>query len=79
MSLTSKIRVAVLRGGPSSEYDVSLQTGDTVLKNLPEKYQGIDVLIDKHGVWHVAGLPKSPGEDSSPERWRASSPPRRQA
>ncbi len=60
MSLTSKIRVAVLRGGPSSEYDVSLQTGASVLKHLPDKYHGLDVLIDKSGIWHLGGMPKSP-------------------
>jgi D-alanine--D-alanine ligase len=56
----SKIRVAVLRGGPSSEYDVSLKTGGYVLKNLPDKYEGVDVLIDRDGLWHIGGLPKTP-------------------
>ncbi len=58
--MKSKTRVAVLRGGPSSEYEVSLKTGAGVLQNLPEHYQGIDVLIDKKGVWHIAGLPFDP-------------------
>lgn len=57
MTRASKIRVAVLRGGPSSEYEVSLKTGGGVLANLGEKYEGIDVLIDKQGVWHINGLP----------------------
>ncbi|HEY4511636.1 MAG TPA: D-alanine--D-alanine ligase [Candidatus Paceibacterota bacterium] len=56
----SKIRVAVLRGGPSSEYDVSLLTGNTILKNLSEQYHPIDVLISRDGVWHVDGLPREP-------------------
>ncbi len=56
----SKTRVAVLRGGPSSEYHVSLKTGGTVLANLPEKYHGLDVLIDLDGVWHLKGKPESP-------------------
>lgn len=55
--MRNKIRVAVLRGGPSSEYEVSLKTGAGVLSNLGEKYQGIDVFIDKEGVWHIDGLP----------------------
>lgn len=58
--MRNKIRVAVLRGGPSSEYEVSLKTGSGVLANLGDKYQGIDVLIDKKGVWHVDGLPIKP-------------------
>jgi len=52
-----KIKVAVLRGGPSSEYDVSLKTGAGVLANLGEKYEALDILIDKKGVWHFKGLP----------------------
>lgn len=53
-----KIRVGVLRGGTSSEYDVSLKTGGAVLKHLPrEKYEPIDLLVTKNGEWHVNGLP----------------------
>lgn len=56
-----KIAVGVLRGGPSSEYDVSLKTGGAVLKNLShEKYQPIDIFIDKEGVWHLRGKVISP-------------------
>lgn len=62
MSFAHKIRVAVLRGGPSSEYEVSLKSGDTVLKNLPSKYEGIDVFISQDGVWHVHGIEKSPAD-----------------
>src|SRR3989344_7619548 len=52
----SKIRVAVLRGGPSSEYEVSLKTGESILKHLPEeKYHAHDVFIDKNGLWHMRG------------------------
>jgi len=60
MSFAHKVRVAVLRGGPSSEYDVSLSSGETVLKNLPQKYEGVDVFISKEGVWHVGGFEKKP-------------------
>lgn len=60
MSFSRKIRVAVLRGGPSSEYEVSLKSGGEVLKSLPEKYEGIDVFISKDGVWHVHGIQRSP-------------------
>ena len=56
-----KVRVGVLRGGPSNEYDISLKTGDSVLAHLsPEKYQPIDVFIDREGVWHVRGIPIAP-------------------
>lgn len=50
-----KIRVGVLRGGPSSEYHISLRTGTNVLANLPEQYQPLDVFVDVSGVWHLHG------------------------
>ena len=57
----SKLRVAVLRGGPSNEYDVSLKTGATVLKHLDrERYQPLDVFIDKNASWHVDGVATNP-------------------
>jgi len=53
-----RMRVGVLRGGPSSEYDVSLKTGASVLRNLDEeRYQPVDLFVDKAGVWHARGLP----------------------
>jgi len=55
-----RIKVAVLRGGPSNEYEVSLKTGKSVLNNLPDKYIPTDVLIDKKGIWHVDGVPTIP-------------------
>ena len=54
------ITVGVLRGGPSSEYDVSLKTGEAVLKNLPPQYKPLDILIDKKGLWHFGGVALSP-------------------
>ena len=57
----TKTKVGVLRGGPSSEYEVSLNTGDSVLSSLnQEKYQPVDIFIDKKGVWHVSGIPRDP-------------------
>ncbi len=53
-----KKRVGVVRGGPSSEYEVSIRSGGTVLKHLPpEKYIGIDLFISKDGLWHKNGVP----------------------
>lgn len=51
----SKIKIGVARGGPSSEYEVSLKTGANVLKFLPEKYEGSDILIDKRGLCYFDG------------------------
>lgn len=51
-----KTVVGVLRGGPSSEYEVSLQSGATVLAELDRaKYEPRDIFITRDGVWHVAG------------------------
>lgn len=55
-----RIKVAVLRGGPSSEYDVSLKTGKNVLDNLSDKYIPVDVIIDKKGGWYVDGISVTP-------------------
>jgi len=56
------LRVGVLRGGPSEEYDVSLKTGNAVLSALPEYMQGVDVFIDREGTWHSNGLPMKPAD-----------------
>lgn len=58
MSPQSKIRVGVLRGGASPEYEKSLKTGGSILSHLPEeKYKPVDMLITKDGIWHIHGLP----------------------
>ena len=56
MALSTKIRVGVLRGGPSSEHEISLRTGVHVLKNLPDKYSPVDIFVDRSGVWHLQGV-----------------------
>jgi D-alanine-D-alanine ligase len=60
MSFSTKTRVGVLRGGPSPEYEVSLKTGGTILSNLPEEYEPLDIFISKDGFWHIGGLQKNP-------------------
>lgn len=58
-----KLNVAVLRGGPSSEYDVSLITGASIIANLDkDKYTVFDILVDKNGTWHRQGFEKLPAE-----------------
>ncbi len=54
----SKIRVGVLRGGPSTEHDVSLKTGENVLQYLPkDKYEGVDIILNKDGYLSANGSP----------------------
>jgi len=56
-----KTIVAVLRGGPSEEYEVSLKSGAAVLGNLDRsKYQPLDLFISRDGDWHRGGIPMLP-------------------
>ncbi len=64
------IKVGVIRGGVSGEYEVSLKTGSNVLAHLRsdilnKKYKPIDIFIDKNGAWHVNGKPVSINDISS--------------
>ena len=53
--------VGVLRGGTSTEYDLSLKTGAAMLAAWPEeKYETRDIFIDKAGFWHLRGAPADP-------------------
>ncbi len=46
-----------MRGGPSLEHEVSLKTGESVLKSLPKKYSAKDIFISKEGDWYFNGKP----------------------
>lgn len=59
-TLPTSLRIGVVRGGPSLEYDVSLKTGANVLKHLSETHTPIDIFISKDGKWHVNGVEKTP-------------------
>lgn len=54
-------RIAVLRGGPSSEYDVSLLSGAAVLAALRElNYPHKDITITRRGEWLESGMLRTP-------------------
>src|ERR1035437_3903301 len=55
-----RIKVAVLRGGPGEEHDVSLKTGKNILESLPEKYIPMDVFVAKDKSWYLDGISISP-------------------
>lgn len=57
-----KKRIALLRGGNKHYFENSLKTGDFILKNIPEHFEVLDILIDSSGVWHFKGLPKKPDQ-----------------
>jgi D-alanine-D-alanine ligase len=58
------LRIGVLRGGPSNEYDVSLKSGAGVLSALrgdkSGRYHARDIFIDKAGNWHIDGFAVEP-------------------
>lgn len=56
------LRVGVVRGGPSNEYETSLKTGAAVLKNLPDGAIGVDIFIGRDGKWHINGVPIKEGD-----------------
>lgn len=48
-----KMKVAVIFGGKSSEYSVSLSSAYSVLQNFPkEEYELIQIVISKDGFWY---------------------------
>ncbi len=59
------MRVAVLRGGRSSEHDVSLRSAASVRAGLAEAgHEVVEILIDRDGRWHADGAEVAlvPGE-----------------
>ena len=56
-----KKRVAVIRGGPSAEYDVSVRTGASIILALRDSpFEPIDILISKTGEWLHNGRVRYP-------------------
>ncbi|HLP43724.1 MAG TPA: D-alanine--D-alanine ligase, partial [Candidatus Nanoarchaeia archaeon] len=53
-----KLKVGVLRGGPSDEYEVSLKTGKNLIDALRDRnnYEVQDIFVDRSGVWHIDGV-----------------------
>ena len=54
----SKIKVAVLFGGMSTEHSVSVVSGTSVLQKLKkEKYEVIPIYVSKEGEWYYYTKP----------------------
>ncbi len=59
--MVNKLKIAVLRGGVGSDFDVSMKSGEDVIKNLSlEKYFVYDVVIARDGNWYLNGSGISP-------------------
>lgn len=54
------LRIGILRGGPSSEYEVSLKTGLNILRTLQDTHSPLDIFVSKDGKWHINGFEKTP-------------------
>ena len=49
-----RLRVAVLMGGPSSEHEISLQSGQNVVSALsPKVFEIRPAVITREGAWHL--------------------------
>lgn len=52
--MAKKIKVAVIMGGPSEEYEVSLKSGENVISFMDKNnYEVMPVVISKEGEWDV--------------------------
>ncbi|MDE1941215.1 MAG: D-alanine--D-alanine ligase [Patescibacteria group bacterium] len=64
--MSHRIRVGVLRGGPSNENEVSMASGAAVLAalrdRLHERYAAHDIVIDRSSTWFVDGVKTDPGD-----------------
>jgi D-alanine-D-alanine ligase-like ATP-grasp enzyme len=63
-----RLRVAVVMGGRSSEHDVSMRTGATVLRALSRRFDAAAVEIDLDGRWrwHASGAAPDAAVDLIP-------------
>ena len=49
----NKLKIGVIFGGKSTEHDVSIVSGSSVIKNLDKsKYDIFPIYIDKNGIWY---------------------------
>ena len=49
----TKIKIGVILGGMSTEHDVSIISGNSVIKNLDKnKYDIFPIFLDKKGIWY---------------------------
>jgi D-alanine-D-alanine ligase len=55
-----RLKIAVLRGGPSSEFEVSLNSGKTIIDTLSPKHEIFDIILDKKADWYLDGIKVDP-------------------
>jgi len=58
--VTGRVRVAVLRGGRSSEHDISLASAASVIAALdPDRYEVVAITIGREGRWQLGGAERA--------------------
>ncbi len=66
----NKLKISVLFGGKSNEHDVSVSSGEQIIKNLDSsEYLVKPVLISKDGVWFIPKKHIVPSNSFSVENW----------
>lgn len=55
-----EIKIGLLRGGPGNERGLSLNTGISFIKNIPEEYVVKDVIVSKDLSWNIRGVKTNP-------------------
>lgn len=66
MSISNRLRIAVLFGGRSAEHDVSVLSATNVVRALdPNRYDAVPVFITREGQWLLSSF--EAGELSKPE------------
>ncbi len=59
-TLPQSLRIGIIRGGPTPEYEISIESGANVIKHLSLTHKPIDIFISREGKWHMHGLERSP-------------------
>jgi D-alanine-D-alanine ligase len=59
-NVMQKYRIAILRGGPSDEHEVSLNSGSHIIDILTSNHTVVDIVIDKNVGWYFQGSPVLP-------------------
>lgn len=54
-----EIKIGLVRGGPDNERTLSLNTGISLLKNVPENFVVKDIIVSKNLGWNVKGVEQS--------------------
>jgi D-alanine-D-alanine ligase len=57
MTISNRLRIAVLFGGRSAEHDVSVMSATNVMRALdPDCYDAVPVFITREGRWLISAF-----------------------